>query len=185
MLYLAITLFGLGRYPIVGQDEPWIAAPAYKLASEGILGSDLFAGYHGMERHHFVHMPVYAVIEAAVFRAAGVGVVQMRVLSVLFGLVLLLLAHAVGPKVGGVRVASLAVVLMVVHRLTLPTLIDAHARELFADTANPAHPYHHIATGFEAFRASRPLNRLCEIQDHSYGTMEVYRVGGSGQKPSP
>jgi hypothetical protein len=64
MLYLAITLFALNRYPIVGQDEPLIAAPAYKLATEGTLGSDLFAGYRGMERHHFVHMPVYAVIEA-------------------------------------------------------------------------------------------------------------------------
>jgi hypothetical protein len=62
-------------------------------------------------------------------------------------------------------------------------LIDPHARELLADTANPSHPYHHIATGFEAFRASRLLTQLCAIPDQSYGTMEVYRVGGSGQKP--
>ncbi|HEY7170708.1 MAG TPA: glycosyltransferase family 39 protein [Vicinamibacterales bacterium] len=120
-LYLAVTAFSLDRFPIVGQDEPWIAAPAYKLATAGTLGSDLFAGYHGMERHHFVHMPVYAVLEAMVFRAFGVGVVQMRMLSVLFGFALLLIVYAVGREVGGEPVAGLAVGLMVILRLTLPT----------------------------------------------------------------
>jgi 4-amino-4-deoxy-L-arabinose transferase-like glycosyltransferase len=120
-LYLAVSLFSLDRFPIVGQDEPWIAAPAYKLATEGTLGSDLFAGYHGMERHHFVHMPVYAVLEAIVFRTVGVGVVQMRTLSVLFGFALLLVVYAVGREVGGELVAGLAVGLMVIQRLTLPT----------------------------------------------------------------
>ena len=106
VLYLGLSVFALDHFPIVGQDEPWIAAPAYKLATDGTLGSDLFAGYHGMERHHFVHMPVYAVTEAAIFRMFGTGVVQMRALSVLFGLALLVIAYLVGQEVGGERVAS-------------------------------------------------------------------------------
>jgi hypothetical protein len=57
-------------------------------------------------------------------------------------------------------------------------LLDRHARELLDDTADPRHPYHHIATGFEAFRARRPLVRVCAVLDLSYGTMEVYRVSG-------
>jgi 4-amino-4-deoxy-L-arabinose transferase-like glycosyltransferase len=121
LLYLAVSVFALERFPIVGQDEPWIAAPAYKFATEGALGSDLFAGYHGMERHHFVHMPVYAVLEAALFRVFGAGVRQMRALSVIFGLVLLIVVYAVGQQVGGDQVASLTVLLMVFARLTMPT----------------------------------------------------------------
>jgi hypothetical protein len=62
-------------------------------------------------------------------------------------------------------------------------LIDRHMRDLLADTADPAHPYHHIATGFEAFRAKRPFKPLCAIQDRSYGTMEVVQVADSARTP--
>jgi 4-amino-4-deoxy-L-arabinose transferase-like glycosyltransferase len=138
-------MFSLDRFPIVGQDEPWIAAPAYKLATQGTLGSDLFAGYHGMERHQFDHMPMYNVLEAAVFRMFGVGVVQMRALSVLFGLALLLVTYGVGHQAGGERVATVAVMLMVVQRLTVATatrpigilLLDS-ARHNRYDIAVPA-----------------------------------------------
>jgi len=78
---LLISSLCLDRFPIVGRDEPRIAAPAVKLATEGTLGSDLFSGYRGMERHHLVHMPVYPLLEAVVFRTAGIGVVQMRALE--------------------------------------------------------------------------------------------------------
>src|SRR5262245_45103646 len=64
-VYFVSTVTYLDRFPLIGQDEPWIAAPAYKLATQGVLGSDIFAGFHGMERHHLVHMPVYAIAEAA------------------------------------------------------------------------------------------------------------------------
>lgn len=121
--YLAISIAYLDRFPVVGQDEPWIAAPAYKLATQGVLGSDLFAGYHGMDRHHFEHMPVYTVLEAAIFRLFGVGVVAMRSLSVAFGLALLVMMYGIGRETGGERVAALAVVLMVAVRLTAPTAV--------------------------------------------------------------
>ena len=119
--FLLISFAYLDRFPVVGQDEPWVAAPAYKLATQGVLGSDLFAGFHGMERHYFEQMPVYDLLEAAIFRLAGVGVVQMRLLSVLFGLVLLIVVHAVGREAAGERVAALAVVLMVTVRIAAPT----------------------------------------------------------------
>src|ERR1700680_1986166 len=90
VVYLAGSLSGLSVYPSVGEDEPWIAAAPYKLATQGVLGSDLFAGCAGMERHHYENMPVYPLLEAGVFAVLGVGVVQMRLLSVLFGFLLIL-----------------------------------------------------------------------------------------------
>ena len=59
ILYLAVSLDRLSVFPAVGEDEPWIAAAPYKLASEGVYGSDLFAGYYGVDRHNYQHMPLY------------------------------------------------------------------------------------------------------------------------------
>lgn len=115
--YLAGTLAGLSVYPRVGADEPWIAAAPFKLATQGILGNDLFTGLAGMERHHYQHMPVYPIIEAGIFKAFGVGVVQMRMLSVLFGLALLLVTFSVGRQIGGERVGLLAVLILLVLRI--------------------------------------------------------------------
>jgi 4-amino-4-deoxy-L-arabinose transferase-like glycosyltransferase len=115
--YLAGTLAGLSVYPRVGVDEPWIAAAPFKLATQGILGNDLFTGLAGMERHHYQHMPVYPILEAGVFKAFGVGVVQMRMLSVLFGLALLLVTFSVGRQIGGERVGLLAVLILLVLRI--------------------------------------------------------------------
>lgn len=111
--YLIGSFAGLAVYPRVGEDEPWIAAAPYKLATEGILGSDLFAGFAGMERHHYQHMPVYPVLEAGVFKAFGVGVVQMRLLSVLFGFSLLIVVFTVGRLIADERVGLIAVLLLV------------------------------------------------------------------------
>jgi 4-amino-4-deoxy-L-arabinose transferase-like glycosyltransferase len=118
LAYLAVTLPRLDVFPPVGEDEPWIAAAPYKLATQGVFGSDLFAGYYGMERHHFAHMPIYPLAQAAVFRVFGVGVVQMRALPVACGLFLLVVVFVVGRQAGGDRVGALAVALMLTLRVT-------------------------------------------------------------------
>src|SRR4026209_2507324 len=75
LAYLAVTMPRLGVFPPVGEDEPWIAAAPYKLATQGVLGSDLFAGYYDMERHHYAHMPPFPLAAAATFAPLGAGVV--------------------------------------------------------------------------------------------------------------
>ena len=54
-----------------------------------MFGSDLFAGYYGMERHQYEQMPLFPLAQAAIFRLFGTGVVQMRALPVACGLLLL------------------------------------------------------------------------------------------------
>ena len=115
--YLIVSLSYLSVFPIVGEDEPWIAAAPYKLATEGVYGSDLFAGYYGAERHNFQHMPLYPLLQAAVFAAAGPGVLQMRLLPVAFGFALLVVAFLVGRQSAGARAGVLAVVLLLVLRI--------------------------------------------------------------------
>lgn len=118
VVYVLASLDHLAVFPPVGQDEPWIAAAPYKLATEGIYGSDLFAGYYGSEAHLY-QMPVYSLLQAGVFEVAGLGVVQMRVLPVAFGLLLLGLVFAVGRQLGGNRVGLLAMLLLVGVRLAM------------------------------------------------------------------
>ena len=115
--YLLISLPGLTVFPPVGEDEAWIAAAPYKLATQGVLGSDLFTGYYGMERHLFEHMPLFPLMQAGVFRLFGVGVAQMRALPLVCGLALLVVVFAVGRQIGGDRVGALAVVLMLLLRV--------------------------------------------------------------------
>jgi hypothetical protein len=78
----------------------------------GVYGSDLFAGYYGVDRHNYQHMLLYPLLQAAVFKGAGVGVLQMRLLPVLFGLALLLIVFLAGKELGDRRVGVLAVVLL-------------------------------------------------------------------------
>src|SRR5262249_53907732 len=106
--YVFVSLNHLADFPPVGQDEPWIAAAPYKLVTQGVYGSDLFAGYYGMDRHNLNHMPVYPLLQAGVFRVFGVGTFQMRILPVSLGFVLLLLVVAVGHQLGNAYVGVLA-----------------------------------------------------------------------------
>jgi 4-amino-4-deoxy-L-arabinose transferase-like glycosyltransferase len=115
--YVVISASYLGVFPPVGEDEPWIAAAPHKLATEGVYGSDLFAGYYGVDRHNYQHMPVYPLLQAAVFAIAGTGVVQMRLLPVAFGFLLLIVVFLVGRQIAGSRVGAIAVILLVVLRI--------------------------------------------------------------------
>src|SRR5580700_4772482 len=117
LAYLLLSLNRLAVFPPVGQDEPWIAAAPYKLATQGVLGSDLFTGYYGMERHHYQQMPVFPLVQAAIFKLFGVGVVQMRALPVACGFLLLLMVFAIGRQAGDDRVGTLALVLMLILRV--------------------------------------------------------------------
>ena len=118
ILYLLISVDHLSVFPPVGEDEPWIAAAPYKLATDGVYGSDLFTGYYGNERHNYQHMPVYPLLQAGLFKAFGAGVLQMRLLPVAFGLALLIVVFVVGRQIGDERVGALAVLLMLALRIS-------------------------------------------------------------------
>ena len=116
--FLALCLPRLDTYPPVGEDEPWIAAAPAKLATQGVLGNDLFAGYYRMERHHLQHMPVYPLLQAATFKVLGIGVWQMRILPIVFGAALLVVVFLVGAQLGDARVGLIAVAILLFLRTT-------------------------------------------------------------------
>lgn len=118
ILYLLVSLRHLEVVPPVYEDEPWIASAGWKLATEGVFGSDMFTGFSGMERHNFFFMPVHPLILAVVFKIAGLGLFQARLVPVMMGLCTLLLTYWLGQRLFGARVALLAIFLMLVVRQT-------------------------------------------------------------------
>jgi 4-amino-4-deoxy-L-arabinose transferase-like glycosyltransferase len=117
--YFVATLPQIGDFPLVGQDEAWIAAPAAKLATQGVYGDDLFAGYYRMEQHAYNFPPLFPLSEALAFTLLGVGVWQARLVAVLFGAATLVLTYLLGVQLYGEAVGVLAAWLLVALRLAL------------------------------------------------------------------
>ncbi len=116
-LYLAATCARLGTTPAFEDDEGWIASSSYKLATEGVYGSDLLAGYFGSERHTFHHLPLYPLVQAAGLRLAGTSVATVRAPSVAAGAAVLVFVLLIAHRVGGARTAAVAGVLLLTLRL--------------------------------------------------------------------
>ncbi len=112
-LYLGASLWHLDTVPPVYEDEPWQASTGWKLATDGVLGSDVFAGLHRMDEHYYGYMPLHAVALAAAFRVAGVGLVQARLVSVAMGFLTLLLAAWLAGRLADRTTAVVALLAMV------------------------------------------------------------------------
>lgn len=121
-VYMVMTLDGLTRLPPVHDDEMWNAAPAAKLATTGVYGSDLFAGLHHADHRTYQFMPMLQLLLAAAFRVFGVGLLQIRLVSVAAGAVLVVLTFLLGRRVGGPSVGLLAAGLLVGARLATGSL---------------------------------------------------------------
>ena len=55
-------------------------------------------------------------------------------------------------------------------------LVDRYMEQLLRSGRDPAHPYHHMFLGFEAFITRRQATISCVIRDRSYGEMRIYAV---------
>lgn len=91
ILYFWLSgLAGLDRFPKIHEDEAWQAAPGYTFWAEGRFGSDLFAGFFGMERHYYGFMPLFPLMVGAALHGFGLGLFQARLVPL--GLITLTLA---------------------------------------------------------------------------------------------
>jgi hypothetical protein len=74
-------------------DEAWYANPAFNLSTGRSMGTTVLesAGtpLHGLEHHTYWVMPLYIVGEASVYELFGAGLLQTRLFSLVWGVVLL------------------------------------------------------------------------------------------------
>lgn len=116
--FLLGTLPQLANYPVLDWPQMGIAAPAHKLATEGVYGNDLFAGFYRTELRNYEYMPAYPMLVAMSFKLFGLGVVQARMVSVVCGLITILLTYKLSSMVFDRVVGVAAVGVLTIVRLS-------------------------------------------------------------------
>src|SRR5215475_7488755 len=117
--YGLATLPYLDKFPRPTQDEAQIAAPGYKLATQGVYGQDLYTGYYDSERYVYEFMPLHSLLLALSFKLFGQGMWQARLVSVLCGLATVMLTYNLGRRLYGPAIGLLAAAFLCVARLSL------------------------------------------------------------------
>jgi 4-amino-4-deoxy-L-arabinose transferase-like glycosyltransferase len=121
-MLLVFVLPNLGRYPPVSGDDSWVMSASYKLASKGVFGSDLYAGFHGADEHYFVALPVYQLLQAASFNLFGAGIISARLVTVASALIVLWATTWLALRWYGVLASALCGLLLVGLRVNLVDL---------------------------------------------------------------
>ena len=120
LYFWASGLAGLDRFPKIHEDESWQAAPGYTFWAEGHFGTDLFAGFYGMEHHYYGFMPLFPIMVGAALHLFGVGLFQARLVPLMLILLALTLTHRLGSKLFSGWHGTLAVAILVGWRIAGP-----------------------------------------------------------------
>ena len=118
-ILLVSVLPNLANHPAVTDDEIWVFSAAYKLANEGVFGSDMFAGFYGADEHYYFNMPAQQFVVAASFKLIGAGVAQARLVGVLYGVATLVLTYLLARRLYGPAAAVLSLGLLLFLRLNM------------------------------------------------------------------
>ncbi|MFH1516933.1 MAG: hypothetical protein ABIH17_03540, partial [Pseudomonadota bacterium] len=99
-------------------DEAWLGEQAYFFAHEGVIRSEMFRGYAHQEEVILITHKLFIVLGGLSVRLFGWGLVQLRLLSLLCGLFVLVLigqhlrrGHVDHPLLSS-RIAPLALLAM-------------------------------------------------------------------------
>jgi 4-amino-4-deoxy-L-arabinose transferase-like glycosyltransferase len=123
-IFLVTGVRHLDAVPQVYEDEPWQASTGYRLATQGVFGSDLFAGFFDMDQRYYGFMPLHPLLLAATFRLIGLGLAQARLETVLLTALTLVLTFALGARLFSAWVGAVAVALLVLVRWTGLTYVQ-------------------------------------------------------------
>lgn len=111
--------YNLANYRPVSDDDATIMSLSYKFAGEGVIGSDLYAGFLNADRHYHIALPVHLILQAISFQLAGTGVAQARYVSIAGAIVLIWAVSWLAHRWYGPGVGALAGLLLVFWRFEL------------------------------------------------------------------
>jgi 4-amino-4-deoxy-L-arabinose transferase-like glycosyltransferase len=121
LLYFWTTgLTNLDRFPKIHEDESWQAAPGYTFWAKGRFGTDLFAGFYGMEQHYYGFMPLFPILAGGALHLFGLGLFQARLVPLALITLTLALTHRLGTKLFSPWHGTLAVAILVTWRIAGP-----------------------------------------------------------------
>src|SRR4051812_11342035 len=119
VVLLVSVLPNLGNHPSVTDDEVWVLSAAYKLATQGVFGSDIFRGFYHADQHYYFNMPAQQFVIAGALKLLGYGIAQARLVSVVYGVATLLLTYLLARRVYGVATAVMSLALLLFLRLNM------------------------------------------------------------------
>jgi 4-amino-4-deoxy-L-arabinose transferase-like glycosyltransferase len=122
--FLRLAGHNLANYGPLSNDEGELMAIGYKLATRGVLGSDMYAGFYGGDQHALETLPLQAVFQAISFRFLGAGVAQARLVSLLSAMVILWVVGWLALRWYGLLAAVVCEVLLVAWRSNLTAASD-------------------------------------------------------------
>lgn len=89
-IFVWANLQAIDRWPAVSRDDVWVMSASYKLAEEGVFGSDMFRGMHHADLRYFIALPVHHLLQAALFRVDESGLRQARLVALTSATVVIL-----------------------------------------------------------------------------------------------
>ncbi|OGS27320.1 MAG: hypothetical protein A2297_07385 [Elusimicrobia bacterium RIFOXYB2_FULL_48_7] len=95
VIYTAVNLFYLDKYPLIWWDDAHSTELSWSLIQYGDFSSRLCNPYFGFEKLHAVYGRFYTIANAAVIYILGLGPFQARLFPFLTGLLLLFLVFKV------------------------------------------------------------------------------------------
>lgn len=107
-------------YQVLHVDEPWLGEQAYNLAHEGVIRSDLFTGLNHWDERILVAYKLFIVLGALSVWLFGWGIVPLRAVSLLFGIVTLLMLGRLMRRSSGPQSSYAAWLLAVLTLLAMP-----------------------------------------------------------------
>jgi 4-amino-4-deoxy-L-arabinose transferase-like glycosyltransferase len=119
-----LAAHNLANYRPLSNDEGELMAVGYKLASEGILGSNMYVGFFGADQHDLENLPLQHVLQAIAFQMFGAGVTQARLVSLLAAVTLIWVVGWLAFRWYGLATSLLAELLLVAWRSNLTAASD-------------------------------------------------------------
>jgi 4-amino-4-deoxy-L-arabinose transferase-like glycosyltransferase len=121
LLAAALTVYLLlaSRTAVAGyiwSNEAWFASPAFTLIHKGYLGTTILESkgtwMEGIDRHTYWIPPLFPLLQAQWYRLFGFGLLPLRYLSILAGVVVLLAWYGIVWSLSGNRgIALLSIVI--------------------------------------------------------------------------
>jgi len=109
-LYLALA-FGSALTKSPEIDEGFFANPAFNLATKGVMATTVLetegSALRGIREHTYWVLPLHLVAQAGWYKVFGFGLVQLRALSILWGLVALAAWFLIMRQLSGERAMGL------------------------------------------------------------------------------
>jgi 4-amino-4-deoxy-L-arabinose transferase-like glycosyltransferase len=147
-VFLASVLPNLANHPTLTDDEAWVMSASYKLAREGVFGSDMFRGFFHADTRYYFNMPLHHFVVAAAFKLLGAGVLQARLVGVAYGLATIVLTYLFARRLYGGWTAVLALGLLLFLRLNMGFDTGLPLQELAANVRYDLAPVPFMLAGF-------------------------------------